>query len=112
MKTTNLVKGVALGVTIIFILAVSAADAFAAKPKLYKMEGKISAIDLNHNTVVVNVHLTKKNIFTVGGPLAKDAVLKKGNKKAFLKDFSLGESVIVEWEPTTQGHLIKRLESK
>ena len=85
----------------------------ATVPKIYKMEGTISAIDLKFNTVVVNVPLTEKKIFKVGGPLAKDATLKKGdNTNLTLKDFKVGDKVIVEWEPTSQGHLIKSLEGR
>jgi len=104
---------IVIGIAIIFAATLFATPSLAAKPKIYKMEGKISAIDLQYNTVVIQVPLTKKNVFTVGGPLAKDAVLKRGNKKdVSLKNFKVGDTVIVEWEPTSQGHVIKLLKSK
>jgi len=76
----------------------------------YKMKGKITAIDTKDNTVVVNVRMEKGKIYTVAGPLAPNAVLKKGKKSdVMLKDFNVGESVIVEWEVTSNGHIVKQL---
>ena len=96
----------------LFTLAAVPASA-APAPKIYRMEGTIAAIDLQFNTVVVNVPLTGKKIFKVGGPLAKDAVLKKGGKTDLtLKDFKVGDKVIVEWQPTPQGHLIRMLKAR
>ncbi len=86
-----------------------AVPGMGATPKIYKMKGKITAIDLEYNTVVVDVPIGKKT-YTVAGPLAKDAVLKKGNKTdVTLKDFQKGESVVVEWEVTEKGHIVKQL---
>ncbi len=88
-------------------------NAKAADAKVYKMVGKITAIDLDYNTVVIEVPLGKKETFTVGGPLAKDAIIeKKGVKNPSLKDFKVGDEVVVKWEPTPNGHLIKMLAAK
>jgi hypothetical protein len=45
-------------------------------------------------------------MFTVGGPLAPDAVIKKGKNPAELSDFKIGDTVIVKWTATEKGHLI------
>lgn len=115
MKKERWIVGIILAgfvLTSFLILTIRPVKA-ANAPKIYKMEGTISAIDLKFNTVVVNVPLTEKKIFKVGGPLAKDATLKKGdNTNLTLKDFKVGDKVIVEWEPTSQGHLIKSLEGR
>ncbi len=106
-------KGIG-GITILCLIATLMLpfSASASIPKTYKMVGKIYAIDLKYNTVVVNVPLTEKKIFRVGGPLAPNAVLKKGNKeKPTLEDFKVGDKVVVEWEATPKGHLIHRLEA-
>ncbi len=116
MKTARfIVEITVIGIVVVFLMVLIApsAPAAATGPKTYKMIGKISAIDLKFNTVVIDVPLTEKKIFTVAGPLAKDVTLKKGNKKnVTLKDFKVGDKVVVEWEPTPEGHLIKRLVSK
>ena len=96
----------------LLLVSVWTMPAMAAAPKVYKMSGKITAVDLKDNTVVVDVPMGKKEIYTVAGPLAQDAVLKKGNKTATLKDFQKGESVIVEWEVTDKGHIVKQLIAK
>ena len=73
--------------------------------KIYKMKGTITAIELVYQTVVVEVPMGKR-MFTVGGPLATDAVVKKGKNRAELNDFKIGDSVIVKWKVTEKGHLI------
>ena len=112
MKTSRLIKNRVAWGTMICLMVISLATAAMAAPRLYKMEGKITAIDIPDNTVVINVPITRNDIFTVAGPLAKNAVLKKDDKKATLGDFKVGERVIVEWTPTSQGHLIKKLMSR
>ncbi len=98
-----------VGILMAAFLGVSFAAVAMAAPRVYKMEGKITAIDPADGTVVINVPITKKNIFTVAGPLSDNAVLKIGKKKASLKDFKVGERVIVEWSYTPRGHLIRGL---
>ena len=73
--------------------------------KIYRMKGTITAIEMDSRTVVVEVPLGKR-MFTVGGPLATDAVIKKGKNRAELNDFKIGASVIVKWRATEKGHLI------
>lgn len=48
--------------------------------RIYLMTGDITAIDLEYNTVVIEVPLVGKSV-TVGGPLSHDAVLQKGGQK-------------------------------
>lgn len=76
---------------------------------IYKMTGKITAIELPFRTVVIEVPLSKNKTFTVAGPLAQDAKLQKGGKAAGLADFSVGERVTVLWKGIPSGHLITGL---
>jgi hypothetical protein len=76
------------------------------------MTGKISAIDLVYDTVVIEVPMEKSKMFTVGGPLASDARVIKDGQTAGLDDFKVGERVTVKWHSTPQGHVIDRLASK
>jgi len=95
---------------VIFSLYFSGAQSWAGGKK-YKMTGDITAIDLTHNTVVIEVPLAGK-MFTVGGPLSSKAILKKGGQSVGLADFQVGDRVIVIWEATEQGHLILSLKAK
>ena len=76
--------------------------------KAYVMTGKITAVNLDHQTVVIEVPLASK-MFTVAGPLAPDAELSKNMKTADLGDFMVGERVTVRWHSTPVGHVIDRL---
>ena len=106
-------RSVVFGAVILVALAVTcpAAMAEARIYNLYKMTGKITAIDRPYNTVVVDVPLANGQIFVVGGPFAKNAALKNQGKSVTLADFNVGERVIVKWSPTNQGHLIRMMES-
>jgi hypothetical protein len=79
--------------------------------KIYVASGDIKAIELKFNTVVIEAPMGK-HMFTVGGPLAPDAILTKGGKKAALEDFSPGDRVSVKWKTTERGHLILKMKSK
>ena len=96
---------VAAAVVLLFV-ATAATIVFA---DTYNMTGTISAIDLQYQTVVIKCPLASMQIFTVGGPLAENAVLKIKNKKASLSDFKVGERVAVKWHGVPQGHVIDRL---
>lgn len=96
--------------SVIFSLSFSIPQSLADE-RLYRMVGDITAIDLDYNTVVIEVPLEGK-LFTVGGPLSHDAILKKGNLSVDLIDFMIGDRVTVEWKPTEQGHLILLLQAK
>jgi hypothetical protein len=80
-----------------------------AGENVYLMTDKITAIDQDYNTVVIEVPL-KKGMFTVGGPLSSSAVLKKGGKTARLSDFAVGEQVKVKWRSTETGHVIEMID--
>jgi hypothetical protein len=101
-------KGVVAAVVVAF-LATAPTIVFA---KTYNMTGKISAIDLSYQTVVIQCPLASHQIFTVGGPLAAGAKLTINNKQASLNDFKVGERVAVRWHSTPQGHVIDRLVAK
>ena len=79
--------------------------------KVFMMSGKITAVDLQYNTVVIACPEDGQR-FTVGGPLSKTAELKAGEKTARLSDFKKDEAVIVKWKATRKGHLILMLASK
>lgn len=74
----------------------------------YKMAGEITAINLNHRTVVIEVPMDKKK-FTVAGPLVKGARLTRNSQKARLSDFKVGEKVFVRWHSSDEGHKIDRI---
>ena len=104
IKKRNLIKGVAMAIVLTFLLT-APAIVFA---KTYNMTGKITAIDLAYQTVVINCPVGSQ-IFTVGGPLAANAKLSKNNEMVSLNDFKVGERVAVKWHSTPQGHVIDRL---
>lgn len=76
----------------------------------YQMHGRISAVDTAANTVVIEVKQGKE-LFTVGGPLAPKAMVKKGGKPVQLSAFQVGDWVQVHWERTASGHRITQLEA-
>lgn len=92
---------------IIFSLSFCGAQCWSAE-KIYQMAGDITAIDLEYNTVVVEVPL-KGKMLTVGGPLSSEAVLKKGGQLVSISDFRVGDRVMVKWKLTEQGHTILAL---
>ena len=76
--------------------------------KKYRMKGELKAIDPRHCTAVIEVPV-KEEIFTVGGSLSSEAVLKRGGQTVGLADFKVGDSTIVIWESTKKGHVIHSL---
>jgi len=94
------------------ILSLSSYGAHSwAGEKIYDMTGDIAAIDLEFNTVIVEVPLAGKS-FTVGGPLSPEASLKKGGRTINLSDFQVGDRVIIKWKATERGHIILALNAK
>ena len=59
-----------------FLLCLHGIDSIAGE-NLYKMSGKLTAIEKDHNTVVIEVLLANDQLFTVGGPLSDGAILKE-----------------------------------
>jgi len=89
-----------------------AADMKAEKTgEIFVMAGNVKAAEPQYNTAVVECPVGGQ-MFTVAGPLAQRAVLKKGGKSAQLKDFKEGEHVRVKWQATEKGHLILMLAAK
>ena len=82
-----------------------------AGEKIYKMGGEITAIESAYNTVVIEVRMGKR-MFTVGGPLSSEAILKKGAQCVGLTDFVVGDEVTVKWRATDKGHIIEMLKTK
>jgi hypothetical protein len=89
-----------------------AADMKAEKMgAVFIMSGTVKAAEPQYNTAVVECPVGGQ-MFTVAGPLAPQAVLKKGGKSAQLQDFKEGEHVKVKWQATENGHLILMLATK
>jgi hypothetical protein len=109
MNAKKSMKAAVAAIVVLAFLATTPAVTFAST---YNMTGKISAIDLSHQTVVIQCPLASNQIFTVGGPLAPGAKMSKNMKKADLNDFMVGERVTVKWHSTPQGHVIDRLVAK
>jgi len=82
-----------------------------ASESIYQMTGDITAIELEYNTVVIEVPMVGKT-FTVGGPLSWKAILKKGHQVVGLSTFQVGDRVKVKWEATEKGHVILSLTDK
>jgi hypothetical protein len=95
---------------IIFSLALFGAQSWASE-RIYQMTGDITAIDLEYNTVVIEVPMVGKT-FTVGGPLSYEAILKKGHQVVDLLAFQVGDRVKVKWEATEKAHAILSLNAK
>ena len=74
-------------------------------------KGKITAIDIDSNTVVVEASLRGK-IYNVGGPISPRAVLRKAGRPASLPEFVIGDKVTVKWGIATEGHIIEALKCK
>ena len=79
--------------------------------KVFVMSGKITAINLPTDNVLIECP-TNGDIFTVGGPLSPNAVLKIGRKPVGLGDFSLGTQVTVKWKATENGPVILMMKAK
>jgi len=82
-----------------------------AGEKIYQMKGKITAIESVHNTVVIEVPMGKR-MFTVGGLLSSEPILKRGGQCVGLMDFVVGDVVTVKWRATDKGHIIEMLKTK
>ena len=94
----------------IFSLSLFGAQSWASE-RIYQMVGDITAIDLEYNTVVVEVPLAATS-FTIGGPLSSEAVLERAGQSVALADFQEGDRVTVKWEATGEGHVILLLRAK
>jgi hypothetical protein len=82
-----------------------------AREKKYRMRGDLTAIDLKYNTAVIEVPV-KGKMFTVGGALSPEAILKRGGRSVELGDFQVGDRVTVIWESTKKGPMILSLKVK
>jgi hypothetical protein len=87
------------------LFGLNASGIQAAASHVYTNRGDISAIDVDYETIVVEVPVSGQ-MMTVGGPLVPDADLKRGDRSVSLDDFSVGESVTVKWRYTDNGHRI------
>jgi len=103
MKTSTYIT--AMAGAILITLCLLGAQSWSAGP-VYQMKGEVAAIDLEYNTVVVEVPVKGGQMLTVGGPLSSEALLQKGGKKVGLADFKVGEQVWVKWRLTDKTHVI------
>ena len=101
-------RKIILGALPLMILAMLCVPA-GAQSQMYTMTGKIAAIDLEHDTVVVEVPVKDDQMLTVGGPLVSDARIRKGGQSTDLDQFNIGESVAVTWQKTDETLLIHGL---
>jgi len=104
-------KNFTMGIVMSVVLTVLIAAPTVVFADTYLMTGKIAAIDLAYDTVVIEVPMVSKT-FTVGGPLASDARVIKDDQTVGIDDFKVGEQVTVKWHSTPQGHVIDRLVAK
>jgi hypothetical protein len=86
-------------------------SAALAAQETHELGGKISAITPSENIVVVKCPMGS-TFLTVGGQLANKPALMKGDKPVSLKDFKVGEHVLVGWKSTANGPVIERLIAK
>jgi len=100
----------ALTLALIVSLSLHGVKSWAAE-RIYQAWGEISAIDVEYNTVVVEVPMAGRTS-TVGGPLSPGAILEKAGKPVDLRTFGLGDGVIVKWQVTDKGHTILALKAK
>jgi hypothetical protein len=91
------------------ILGMAVACPASANVTSFLMKGKVTAVDVPHHTVVIEVPMVEKR-FTVGGPLSRDAVLTRKGHPAKLGDFRAGDPVSVVWHAAPEGHVIDKLE--
>lgn len=92
---------------LVFLVCLSTVVAHSEN-RIHTMTGKISALNLPHDTVVIQVPLGSQ-MFTVGGPIDADATLTKNGRSVELKDFNVGETATVTWRTTLSGHQIQSL---
>jgi len=100
MKTSAKISAFVFALLLVQVLVVSPAF---SDTKAWVMTGKITAIDHQYHTVVVNVPQGKGQIFTVAGPLAPKAKVEKAGKMAALNNFNIGEKVTVKFHNLKDG---------
>lgn len=101
MRTTFRVLGVAFILLILFGGLLTA----RAQDKIYTRQGILTAVDYQHDTIVVEVPVNGREM-TVAGPLALGASVVKEGHTAGLADLEVGATVTVKWERTPEGHSI------
>jgi len=99
---------VALIIAFFMVFAERIPESKAIERSLQK--GEITGIDLDQRTFVIEV-LLNEDLYTVGGVVSTDAVLKKGGLKTGLESFRIGDTVRVGWRKDKSGHKIQYLEA-
>ena len=78
---------------------------------IHTARGKLTAVDLQYKAVVVEVPLNDQQL-TVAGELVPNANVMKNGHMAELKDFSVDQSVTIEWMVTDHGLNILKIHQK
>ena len=81
----------------------------AEEAKVYSMSGRIAAIDMDADTIVVEVPIKGNETMTIGGPVIDDARLQKDGRQVDLDEFEVGDWVKVTWQKTAETLLIQEL---
>ena len=98
-----------LAVLLIGVFGTGVLYAQAEDPyEIQSARGKLTAVNLDWDTVVVEVPVAGKQL-TVAGELAAGANVTKNKQLADLKDLVLNETVKVTWRVTDKGHNILEL---
>lgn len=97
-----------IGIVVTMALIVGGLTSSPATAERFKMSGEITYVNMQHNTVVIEVPMGKE-MFTVAGPLAGDAKVMKNGRNAELSDFQVGEKATVTFHSNPQGHVIDSL---
>ena len=101
---------IAMAGAVVMTLCLLVTQSWSAGP-VYQTKGEVAAIDLEHNTIVIEVPVKGGQMLTVGGPLSSEASLHKGGKEVKLADFIMGEEVWVKWRLTDKTHVILSLKA-
>ena len=105
-------KQIALFLMLFAIAVAFALDALPAGTggKILSGRGRITGIDVDSSTVVVEIPRNGR-LYTVGGRLSPDAVLTNGGQEADLSLFRPGDVVRVGWTRVSAGHGIESQEA-
>jgi len=108
MHTERLVTAI-LAILLIGVFGTGVFYAHAEDPyEIHSAQGKLTAVNLDWDTVVVEVPVGGKQL-TVAGELAAGANVTQNKQLAELKDLVLNETVKVTWRVTDKGHNILEL---
>lgn len=78
------------------------------------MQGKIVAINLAATppVIVVESKVSKDDLFVVGASIGPATDISRGARKVRLEDLKVGETVIISFGRTEQGHAARAIHAK